>query len=576
VESDRARVLASAQRRAFRVALALVLAPLVVLAVTVLHDAPRALVRDHALIELQVRDVGRHPVLIGLYSRDGWSHPGPLLYYTLALPYRLTGSNPTGLLLGALAINAAAIAGMGAIAKRLGGMPAALLTLVGVSVVARALGAELLLDPWVCFVTVLPFGLFCFLAWAMTMGEAWALPAAGGVASWLVQVHVGYAPLITPALGAGAVWLWIVVRRRNDPAATKKFLWAAIVAVVIVAVAWAPPLWDQVFGSGNLAKVVDWFASADAGAHTLTEGARVVFGQFAAVPDWITGKRRVAAFGGETTLRHTTLLPLLLAPFVLAAIVAWRRRDRALVRLAAILALTLVASVISVARTVGIMYEYRLLWTWVLGALAGVVVAWTGWSIVVKRWPQAQTRALVPLALLTLAVLCAVESVAAVRAGTPDWDSPATATVTGQLASRLDTRRGEVLLRSESAAGEGYVEGIVLALERRSVDARVAADPTDRFGAHRVATGAPVQAHLVVLADTDLDGFVRQPGLDLVAYAGRVPFDQRVDVGRRAIAERRRLLAAFNSGDMPADAFARAFEASQVRGSAVAVFREQP
>ncbi len=576
MESDRARVLASAQRRAFSVALVLVLTPLVVLAVTGLHDAPRALVRDHALIELQVRDVGRHPVLIGLYSRDRWSHPGPLLYYTLALPYRLTGSNPAGLLLGALAINATAIGGMAAIAKRLGGMPAALLTLVGVSVVARALGAEILLDPWVCFVTVLPFGLFCFLAWAMTMGEVWALPVALGVASWLVQAHVGYAPLTTPAFGAGAVWLWIQVRRRNEPAAAANLLWAVIVSVLVLAVAWAPPLWDQVFGSGNLGKVVDWFARADAGAHTLTEGARVVFGQFAAVPDWITGKRRIGAFGGETTLRHTTLLPLLVAPFVLAAIVAWRRSDRALVRLAAVLALTLLASVVSVARTVGTMYEYRLLWTWVLGAIALVVVAWTGWNVVVTRWPHTQTKVLVPLALLTLAVLCAVESVAAVRARTPDWDSPVAATVTGQLALRLDPRRGEVLLRSESAAGEGYVEGILLALERRGFDARVAADPTVRFGAHRVARGGPVEARLVVLADTDLDGLVRPPELDLVAYAGRVPFDERVDAGRRASTERRRLLAAFNSGEMPAGEFARAFEASQVRGSAVAVFRERP
>jgi hypothetical protein len=574
VHSERARVVASAQRRAFGVALVLAVAPLVVLAVTVLHDPPRALVRDQALMELQVRDVGRHPVLIGLYSRDGWSHPGPLLYYTLALPYRLAGSDSSGLLLGALAVNAAAIAGMAAVAKRLGGLPAALVTLVAVSIVERALGAELLLDPWVCFVTVLPFGCFCFFAWAMTQGEVWALPAAGGLASWLVQAHVGYAPLTTPLLLAGAVCLWVVVGRRNDPAATRRFWWAVIAAVLILVVVWAPPLWDQFYGSGNLGKIVDWFARADAGVHTLPEGARVVFGQFAAVPDWVTGKRRVAAFGGETTLRHTTLLPLLLVPFVVAVIVAWRRRDRPIIGLAAVLALTLLASVVSVARTVGTMYEYRLLFTWVLGAVAGVVVAWTGWNIVATRWPEVQTRVLVPTALLVVAALCAAEIVAAVRAGTPDWDSPVTATVTKRLASQFDAGGGEVLLRSESAAGEGYVEGLVLALERRGIRARVASDPTGRFGAHRVASGR-VAAHLVVLADTDLDAFVRRPDLELVAYAGPVPFNDRVDAGRQATAEQQRLLAAFHAGALPADAFTRAFEAAQVRGAAIAVFRDR-
>ncbi len=460
-------------------------------------------------------------------------------------------------MLGALAINTAAIGGMATLAKRLGGMPAALLTLVGLSIAARALGAELLLDPWVCFVTVLPFGLFCFLAWAMTSGEAWALPASVGLASWLVQAHIGYAPLTAPALLAGAIWLWVGVRRRNDPAVTRRARRATILVVPILAVAWALPLWDQVFRAGNLGNAVEWFVRVDAGAHTLTEGARVVFGQFAAVPDWVTGKRRIGAFGGETMLRHTTLLPLLLVPFVVAAIVAWRRRDRAIVRLAAVLALTLLASVVSVARTVGIMYEYRLLWTWVLGALAGVVVAWTAWNLVVTRWPKAEARVLVPLALLTLSVLCAAESVAAVRAGTPDWDSAVTATVTGQLAARLDARRGELVLRSESAAGEGYMEGLLLALERRGFDARVAADPVERFGEHRVASGGPVEARLVVVADTDLDGFVRDPKLELVAYDGRMPFDERVDAGRRASAEQHRLLAAYNAGDIPADAFAR-------------------
>src|SRR5207245_11313011 len=122
----------------------------------------------------------------------------------------------------------------------------------------------------------------------------------------------------------------------------------------------------------------------------------------------------------------------------------------------------------------------------------------------------------------------------------------------------------------------GYLEGLVLALERTGIDARVASDPTERFGEHRVATGGPVEARLVVLADTDLDVLVRHPGLELVAYAGPVPFDKRVDVGARALAERQRLVAALNSGAMRADAFVRAFEASQVRGSAVAVFRELP
>ncbi len=87
-------------------------------------------------------------------------------------------------------------------------------------------------------------------------------------------------------------------------------------------------------------------------------------------------------------------------------------------------------------------------------------------------------------------------------------------------------------------------------------------------------TGTRVEARLVVLADTDLDAFVRDPNLELIAYGGTVPFDERVEIGRRAAAEQQRLLAAYNSGTMTADAFAREFQDSIVRGTAVAVFRE--
>lgn len=55
---------------------------------------------DLADIELHTRDVGRHQVEPGQYSRGGWSHPGPALFYALALPYRLSGSSSIGNNLG--------------------------------------------------------------------------------------------------------------------------------------------------------------------------------------------------------------------------------------------------------------------------------------------------------------------------------------------------------------------------------------------------------------------------------------------------------------------------------------------
>ena len=161
------------------------LAPLLVSAVALLVGVGRAYTAygDQAVIEMHARDVGHHPVLIGLFSRDHWSHPGPALFYLLAVPYRLVAGASIGLPLGALAINGASIAGMALVAKRRQGTSLMIFTLVGCGLVMRALGANFLHDVWNPYIPVLPFGLLLFLTWAMTCGERWALPLAAGVAS---------------------------------------------------------------------------------------------------------------------------------------------------------------------------------------------------------------------------------------------------------------------------------------------------------------------------------------------------------------------------------------------------------
>lgn len=88
-------------RGAVPVAIAALVVPLVISAVTLLTRSELTPIRDGALMELQVRAIGHHAVNLGLYSRDGWSHPGPLVFYTLVLPYRIVGGT-AGMLVGAL------------------------------------------------------------------------------------------------------------------------------------------------------------------------------------------------------------------------------------------------------------------------------------------------------------------------------------------------------------------------------------------------------------------------------------------------------------------------------------------
>ena len=112
---------------------------------------------DQAWIELQIRDIGRRSVLLGPYSRFGWFHPGPILYYLLWLPYRITGSTSLSLGFAALTLNAVALVGIALVAKRRGGLPLVLLTLFLIGLLMSSLGAQFFRDVWNPSITILPF-----------------------------------------------------------------------------------------------------------------------------------------------------------------------------------------------------------------------------------------------------------------------------------------------------------------------------------------------------------------------------------------------------------------------------------
>ena len=121
------------KRWAVRGAIALALVPFVASAIALIARVggdyrPLA---DQAWIELQIRDIGHHPVLLGPYSRFGWFHPGPILYYLLWLPYRITGSSALSLCVAALTLNGVQAMALGRRMSALDGVPPMRLLLWG-------------------------------------------------------------------------------------------------------------------------------------------------------------------------------------------------------------------------------------------------------------------------------------------------------------------------------------------------------------------------------------------------------------------------------------------------------------
>ena len=498
---------------------------------------------DHALIELQTRSVGRDEVLVGLYSRDAWNHPGPALFYVLAPLYWLTGGMSVSISIGALAINGASVAGMALVARRLGGTPLMLITLLANALLMRALGAEFLQDPWNCFVTTLPFGLLVFLTWAMWRGEFWALPVGAGVFTFLAQTHVGFVALASPLLAWGAVGLMasFVTSRRTatanvvtadadadavdpadgdgDPGAVgpaggdgdtgaarssagdtgtdrvagdppltwRRLARAGVIGAVVLLVGWLPVIFDTLRREpSNLGEVVHYFRHPDETAHTLVEGWRVMAGQFGGSPEWLASKQ-APAFGGQSPFVYSSPFPWVLVLVAAAGVVLWRRRVAGGMALLATLGLAFVLGVVAVSRTVGPAFDYRLRWTYVPGLVGLVVIGWAGWTLADARWPRAGARILTPVALAGLTVLGGINVYTAATAGTPQNDDSASiASLTDQVVDHLGGYDGLVLVNDQSHSGAWHARGLVLQLEREGYDVGVHATLADEYGRHRV------------------------------------------------------------------------------------------
>ena len=356
-------------RRLEWVVVGLLVVPAFILLVRVL-DSGWLSSSDWADIELRTRDVGTtHTPLVGAYSRYGWNHPGPLLFYVLALPYRALGARGPGILAGALFVNSAAIACIGGVLWRRGRIVGLTLGLAIVLVLARALGAGFLVDPWNPYVIVLPLLAVFVLAWAAADGDLWALPIAVGIGSFVVQSHVGAALAVAAAIGV-AVWAVVLDARRGRGARLKP---VALTATAVAVVCWLPPVVQQFqSGGGNLGDLIRFWTRPHENTTGWFAGARIVFQQLAIPAPWISGHERVAATTGGVEPHWN--VPVALILLVAAGMVAMRERDRQSLTLDAVVLAVVLAAVVSAARVVDTPFFYIVRWMWTVGAIVWIAI----------------------------------------------------------------------------------------------------------------------------------------------------------------------------------------------------------
>ncbi len=347
---------------------------------------------DYGTIRLHTLDVGtsRTP-LVGVYSRWGWNHPGPMLFYALAPFLRASGGDGHGLLLGALAVNAAAVAAALWVAGR-AGRRALALTALTVVLLTVGLDPAGLVDAWNPYLLVLPLLAAALAAWRAALGDRVAAVVLVVAGSFAVQSHVLAGPPVVALLLVGAVGLgWRCGRgpdRRHDR-------WTAGLAAVVGLACWVPAIVQQLTGSpGNLGEIVDFVLHGDETPLGWAFGARVVGRALSLPPTWITG--------GLSREQHP--VPWALFALVVATAWAWRRRWTSELVLCLTSLALVAAAFVGSARVTGVAYPYLFQWVWVVAAMAWLSVAAVVVAELGVRWSWAR---FVPAALAggTVAVL---------------------------------------------------------------------------------------------------------------------------------------------------------------------------
>ena len=510
-------------------------------------------VSDQAVIEMMTRDVGRHAVLLGPYSRFGWNHPGPLLYYLLAVPYRVAGTDAAALGLGAWLLNAGALAGIAFVVRRRAGAASALFALASLGTMLHSMGPTFVADPWNPHVAVLPFALLVVLAWDAACGGRRSLPWAAAVGSFCVQSHAGYAPVVL-ALGAGAIVGLAATHRARRGCRTRRDMpgprlaalrRTGLTTITVGALAWTPPVVEQLApGHGNLTRLGQFAASSDSRLG-FGDALHAVFMHFGSRPDWLFGARRTVITLGTVDLRGRPTTPWLLLALVAVTFAAVRRRDTDVARLGGTLLVGIGAAVAAVAGISGDLYPYLILYLLPLGALSFATVLWAAW-----RWHGARLttdrvarRALSGVvAALTLLMLAR-----SATASNPQDGAALTLDQLGdELAGALPPHTPVLLRSSPNFVALWYEAGLAVELERRGIEVRVEPSAAAVFGTWRAdPAGGDSRVTLFVAADDDITMHEGEPGWRVVARADPLDAPSR----ERAVKARRDAGRYLSAGD---------------------------
>ena len=474
---------------------------------------------DWAAIVLRTDDVGRLTPLVGPYSRFGWNHPGPWLFWLLSVPYHVFGGRPESVLAAAAFLNGVTVIAISLVAWRRGRLLLVALTMGSVAILFHALGPVLLRDPWNPYLTLLPLALIVLLSWSIADGDPWMWIPLAFVASVEVQSHVGYLPMIVTTIAMATLLAW---RRRSEcplfPTSTtaRRVLFVGVGAVLLAC--WLPVVIDQVWGTGNAWNVADYFLSSGGRSAGLGTAIEEMAGQLRVLGAPWLGAKELADANGQLLGASAWAL---VAPFAVMAASLWfavRRRAGSAVRFQIVVLAATIGGFIATARVIGPIYDWIIRWWWVLACLWWLSILWSVWSAALTFVRSIDLRRALTTAVAAIATLVTLSAVTPVVRASHRAVAPNASTseiLKNFLQPVVDAvhDKGPVLVETTGSVRGDYGDAIRYALERAGVDVAVAPDLVTHFGPERSTDRRTPTAVLWVVSADAIAGFRADPSM---------------------------------------------------------------
>jgi hypothetical protein len=373
------------------------------------------------------------------------------------------------------------------------------------------------INPWNPWTSLLPFALLLVATWSVLCGDRWSLPITLGVASWLVQVHLGYT-VMAGALAVASITAAIAYVVTGDREQRAAWRWPAATTVVVLALMWALPVIGELTEDpGNFGLIIDAFRDPSEPSAGLEHALGTTATGVGVGSGWLTGTKNFEPFVTETLTSPLwkLLVPFLVSVAVAAAAVVRRRRlepgaDRRLVTQAlfgqAVVWATVVTGIFSVARITGTTFDYLLRWQWVLATFVWLSAAWTVYVVFVRPDPETLAGrwgepAWLPIVLGVALVV--TSGVALVAVSSEELPDQATSDAIGSIVDPTTAAvqgNGPVLVDFVGSAFGEYQAALVAALEQRGVEVWVPDAREVAFGRRRTPQGRVPGTEIVVIA----------------------------------------------------------------------------